>query len=258
MSTRPLVGVTGPDRGGAVAWQLTRAALRRAGARTVHITPDRPCGIERLDGLVVGGGADIDPALYGEIAETTLEVVQAANVTVKQHRTPKLSLLLAPGIFLMRKIFEAHTRGPDPKRDVLERKLLDGALARRIPVLGICRGAQLLNVCLGGTLHQDVSEFYVEKPQLRTVLPRKIVKITDGSCLAKVIGPGTCSVNALHHQAIRDLGDEVRVAAREDNGIVQAIEVRGHRFAIGVQWHPEYIPQHRRQQALFDALVSQC
>lgn len=245
-------------RGGVVAWQLTRIALRRAGARAVRITPDRPCGIERLDGLVVGGGADIDPALYGEMAESTLAVLDASADTVRQHRTPPLSLLLAPGIFLMRKVFEAHTRGPDPKRDDLERALLDGALARGIPVLGICRGAQLLNVCLGGTLHQDVSEFYVETPQLRTVLPRKLVRVADGSRLARVIGSGPCSVNALHHQAIRDLGDDVHVAAREDNGIVQAIEVRAHRFAIGVQWHPEYIPQHRRQQALFYALVDQC
>jgi putative glutamine amidotransferase len=263
--TRPLVGVTGPDRGGTVAWELTRIALRRAGARAVRITPDAPQSIDRLDALIVGGGADIDPGLYydepghdepaDDAGEGFAAVVEASGRTVRQHRTPALSLLLAPGIFLMRKVFEAHTTGPDPRRDALERTLLEGALSRRRPILGICRGAQLLNVVLGGTLHQDVSSFYVETPQLRTVLPRKRVEIVEGSTLARVIGAAPCAVNALHHQAVDQLGRDVAIVARERNGIVQGIEVRGHPYAIGVQWHPEYIPQQRRQQALFWALV---
>jgi len=258
MRRRVRVGITGPDRGGAVARELTRIALRRAGADVLTITPDSPCSIEDVDALVIGGGADIDPEIYGEEPEKIADVIDATQRSVKLHRTPPLSLVLAPGIFIMRKIFERHTAvGHDGARDALEIMLIDEALTQNKPILGICRGAQLLNVCLGGSLHQEVAGFYVEKPQLRTVLPRKIVNIAEGSRLARVIGGAPCVVNALHHQAIddADLGRRVRVVAREDNGIVQAIEVEGAKFAIGVQWHPEYIPQHRRQQALFEALV---
>jgi len=258
MSRRVRVGITGPDRGGAVARQLTRIALHRAGADSIAITPERPRTIDEVDALVIGGGADIDPEIYGDEPEKIVDVIEATQKTVKKHRTPPLSLLLAPGIFVMRKIFERHTAvGHDVDRDALEMMLIDEALAQNKPILGICRGAQLLNVCLGGSLHQDVAGFYVEKPQLRTVLPRKLVNIAEGSRLARVIGAAPCVVNALHHQAIDrdDLGRNVKVVAHEDNGVVQAIEVDGARYAIGVQWHPEYIPQHRRQQALFDALV---
>jgi putative glutamine amidotransferase len=258
MSKRVRVGITGPDRGGAVARELTRIALRRAGADPISITPDHPRSIDEVDALVIGGGADIDPEIYGEEPESLVNVIEQTQGAVKKNRTPALSLLLAPGILVMRKIFERHTAmGHDSARDALEMMLIDEALAQNKPILGICRGAQLLNVCLGGSLHQEVAGFYVEKPQLRTVLPRKIVNIAEGSRLARVIGGAPCVVNALHHQAIdpEDLGHRVRVVAREDNGIVQAIEVEGARFAIGVQWHPEYIPQHRRQQALFEALV---
>ncbi len=258
MAKRPRVGITGPDRGGAVARELTRLALRRAGAEPRAITPESPCTIDDVDALVIGGGADIDPEIYGEEPETIANVFDKTRGAVKRHRTPALSLLLAPGILVMRKIFERHTAvGHDGARDALEMMLIDDAFAQNKPILGICRGAQLLNVCLGGSLHQDVAEFYVEKPQLRTVLPRKLVNIAEGSRLARVIGGAPCVVNALHHQAIdpEDLGRNVQIVAREDNGIVQAIEVEGARFAIGVQWHPEYIPQHRRQQALFEALV---
>lgn len=253
---RPLVGVTGPDRGGQVAWEMTRVALLRSGARAMRVTPSCPASVERLDALVVGGGADIDPSLYGELPETFAHVVDASRTHVRQNRTVPLSLVFAPGLFVMRKIFQAHTKGPDGARDDLERRLIDDALEKGIPVLGICRGAQLLNVCFGGTLFQDVASFYRESVQLRTVLPRKIVQIAPGSHLARVIGAAPCAVNALHHQAVRDLGVGLAAVAVEENGIVQAIEARDLRFVIGVQWHPEYIPQHRRQRALFDALVA--
>jgi putative glutamine amidotransferase len=256
---RVRVGVTGPDRGGAVAWELTRIALRRAGAEAIRITPGHPATIADVDALVIGGGADIDPEIYGEVPETIVHAFEESKESVDRHRTPALSLVLAPGIFVMRKIFERHTAvGHDTDRDALEMMLIDDAIKRDRPVLGICRGAQLLNVCLGGSLHQDVAGFYVEKPQIRSVLPKKVVNIAEGSHLARVIGAAPCAVNALHHQAIddEDLGRDIAVVAREGNGIVQAIEVRSARYAIGVQWHPEYIPQHRRQQALFEALVA--
>jgi putative glutamine amidotransferase len=221
------------------------------------MTPGKAIRVEELDGLVLGGGADIDPTLYGEVPTSMREVVEAAEKSVKRAQLPLISLLLAPSILLARKIFEAHTKlGPDPARDDLERALLEYAVYRGLPVLGICRGAQLMNVCAGGTLYQDVTEFYVESPQLRTVLPRKRVRVQPGSHLAKLLGRTECAVNALHHQAIRDVANDYDAVATEKNGIIQAIEDRRHAFRIGVQWHPEYLPQDPRQRALFDALVS--
>jgi putative glutamine amidotransferase len=255
--TRPTIGVTGPDRGGAAAWIATRIALQRAGAKAVRVTPSRPRDLTQLDGLVLGGGADVDPALYGETVETLGEAVDAVRDDAGHRpRHRRASIVLVPLIFTARKLLEEGTRaGPDPARDELEQSLLAGAVERRLPVLGICRGAQLMNVWFGGTLHQDIREFYVETPQLRTVLPKKVVHLEKGSHLSRLMGATECVVNALHDQAIEDLGDGLAVVGREGNGIVQAIEHPDLPFMIGVQWHPEYIPHHRRQRALFDGLV---
>jgi putative glutamine amidotransferase len=254
---RPTIGVTGPDRGGTAAWIATRIALGRAGAKAVRVTPGDPRTIDQLDGLVLGGGADVDPTLYGETVETLGEAVDAVRDEAgHQRRRNRASIVMVPLIFAARKMLEEGTRsGPDPARDVLEQSLLAGAVERRLPVLGICRGAQLMNVWFGGTLHQDIREFYVETPQLRTVLPKKVVHLAKTSHLAKLMGATECVVNALHDQAIEELGEGLAIVGREGNGIVQAIEHPDHAFMIGVQWHPEYIPHHRRQRALFDGLV---
>ena len=256
MKRLPVIGVTGPDRGGMAAWIATRIALLRAGGKAVRVTPKHPRTISELDGLVLGGGADVDPALYGETVETLGEAVDAVRDGGGHRRRNRASIVLVPLIFAARKALEEGTRsGPDPARDELEQSLLAGAVERRLPVLGICRGAQLMNVWFGGTLLQDIREFYVETPQLRTVLPKKVVHLTKSSHLAKLMGVTECVVNALHDQAIEDLGEGLAIVGREGNGIVQAIEHPDHPFMIGVQWHPEYIPHHRRQRALFEGLV---
>jgi putative glutamine amidotransferase len=234
---------------------MTRLGIERAGGRPRRVTPSRPASIDDLDALVLGGGADIHPELYGDKPEPVAEVVAASKETAERRRTPRATVLLAPAVYLFRRAFAAHDSGPDQARDALERELLRGALERDMPVLGICRGAQMINVVLGGNLHRDLGEFYVETPQLRTVLPRKTVQIEKDSCLAKVLGPGACAVNALHHQAVRGLGEGLVVCAREPSGVVQAIEAPGRLFVLGVQWHPEYLPQHPRQRRIFEALV---
>ena len=135
-------------------------------------------------------------------------------------------------------------------------RLLDDAVRRGLPVLGICRGQQLLNVYFGGSLHQDLATFYVEDPATRTILPRKRVTLEPGSRLAELLGPDE-RVNALHRQGMNTLGERLRVAARDRNGIVQAIEHESLPFVVGVQWHPEYLPQVPSQRAIFSALVRQ-
>jgi len=253
---RPVIGVTGPDRGGLAAWWFTRLALWRAGATAVRITPGRPQPLQGLDGLVIGGGADIDPALYGDASSLPQSSLKQQERNLARWL---LSLLLFPLIYLARRILSTmtHPPGGDPDRDRLETALLREALQHGLPVLGICRGAQLLNVVCGGSLHRDLADFYVEAPQLRTIWPEKLICIEAGTRLAAILDCSACRVNSLHSHAVNALAPELRFAAREPNGVVQAIEHRRLPFAIGVQWHPEYLPQRHEQQNLFRALAKQ-
>ncbi|PWC54715.1 gamma-glutamyl-gamma-aminobutyrate hydrolase family protein [Azospirillum sp. TSO22-1] len=214
---RPLIGITASARGARISSWANRMAVWRAGGRSVRITSLEPFPIDQLDGLVVGGGDDIDTALYGEAAQ------------------PKIRI--------------------DPERDRLELQALDVAEARGMPVLGICRGSQMINVHRGGSLHVDIHEVYEEAPRLRTVLPRKRVSIVPDSGLYRILGISECRVNALHHQAVNRLGEAISVVARERSGVVQGIEAEGARFLVGVQWHPEYLVADPRQQNLFRTLV---
>lgn len=249
MSERPLIGVTGPVRGGRISWWMTRRALRRAGARCVRITSDKPRQAAALDGVVLGGGSDISPEYYGEELREL-----AAGDTRQRFREKLISLLL----FLIRALFSVKLRQPprDPARDELEKALCLYALERGLPLLGICRGAQLINVTAGGTLFQDTRDFYTETPHIQTIMPRKYINIDTDSRLHRVMEVDSATVNSLHNQAINELGEGIRVSARDLNGIIQAIEHCKHPFVIGVQWHPEYLPQLASQQRLFAALVA--
>jgi putative glutamine amidotransferase len=250
MAERPLVGVTGPDRGGLVAWLMTALALRRSGANPVRITPGRPCDETLLDAVVIGGGSDVDPFHYGE-----------DRLWEKSHRRSRRSTavdwLIGLALSVFRALFATYkSQDYDPERDSLEQRLIRHALYFDLPILGICRGAQLMNVTLGGSLHQDLGHFYTEETSnVRSILPRKIVRLSDKTRLRDILGRDDCQVNALHDQSIKQLGQDIVISAAEPNGIVQAIEKQGHRFFIGVQWHPEYIPQSSIQQGLFRHLV---
>jgi putative glutamine amidotransferase len=250
--TRPVIGVTGPDRGGLAAWLATWLAVRRAGGRAVHITPRRPRTHRALDGLIIGGGADVGPGLYGALHVSLLDELEAAEPRRAQRL---LGAIVYPLRWLLRRTLLTRLSGGDPDRDRLEQDLIRDALEQGRPLLGICRGMQLLNVVCGGTLHQGLEGFYEEHPRIRSVLPRKRVALTEGSRLQRILGCTDCAVNALHDQAIDRLGEGLRAVARESSGVVQAIEHTGAPFAVGVQWHPEYLPQKPDQQALFRALV---
>jgi putative glutamine amidotransferase len=124
-----------------------------------------------------------------------------------------------------------------------------------LPILGICRGSQMINVALGGTLHTDIYEVYVQAPKMRTVLPRKTVTVEHGSRLDRILSCNPCLVNALHHQSVDRLGQGLKIAARDESGIVQAIESESAPFLLGVQWHPELLVWKKPQQRLFAALA---
>ena len=250
---KPLIGVTGPDQGGRAAWWATRWLLKRAGARACWITPSRQRNVGELDGLVIGGGADIEPKLYGQ--QRMEEVFEAARERQTLHRKLVI-LLLFPLIYLMRRLLSGHTAAKeDSARDELELGLIRKGLDDGMPMLGICRGAQLINVALGGSLHQALTDFYTETPQIRSVLPRKEVKLEPGSRLVNILDCNPCRVNALHSQAIDKPGEGLQIVAREPNGVIQAVEHKDHTFVIGVQWHPEFMPQSEGQFGLFIALT---
>lgn len=216
---RPLIGVTGPDRRGTAAWWCTRFALRRAGAEAVRVTPGQPVSLDELDGLVVGGGADIDPIHY---------LVDVPATPLRRY---------------------------DPGRDALELELLRGARRRDLPVLGICRGCQLLNVVRGGNLLQDLRPLRRRTSNRAMPLPLKTVTVERDSALERLTGRERLRVNSIHWQAVDRAGEGLRVVARDADGFAQAVEDGGARFALGVQWHPEYLPYLPEQLGLFRALV---
>ena len=203
-------------------------ALAGAGALPVALPHDPALAeawLDRIDALVVTGGAfDVDPVLYGAGD-------RHATVSLKAGRT------------------------------AAEMALVRGALARDMPVLGICGGQQLLAVAFGGTLVQHIPDSVPgalehEQPNPRDQ-PGHEVRVVPGTRLAAIVGTTAMRVNSAHHQAVATAGPGAVVNAHAPDGVVEGIEHPGHRFAIGVQWHPEFLiaPGDRR---LFDALVSAC
>ena len=253
---KPLIAVTGPDKGGTAAWWFTRLAVWFQGGRAVRITPSRPHRGIDLDGLILGGGADINPERYGQsLLDELSGKKRPAPSGSRQWFFRIISILIFPILFLIRKLFSTKSPTLDEARDEIELELLKYALEKGIPILGICRGAQLINVHFGGNLHQDIDTFYREVPKVQTIWPEKKVEIKSGSKLEGVLKSSRLWVNALHHQAVDSIGESLEIVAKEDTGIAQAIENPQHPFLIGVQWHPEYMPQIPRQRALFKALV---
>ena len=178
--------------------------------------------LDRIDALIITGGAfDVDPALYS---------------TDQRHQSVALK----------------------PSRTQAELALLHGALARDMPILGICGGEQLLAVALGGSLIQHIPDSVAkalahEQPNPRDQ-PGHSIAITPGTRLAAITNATSMAVNSAHHQAVRDPGPHLIVNARAPDGVIEGIESPTHRFCLGVQWHPEFLldPGDHR---LFAALI---
>lgn len=248
---RPTVAVTGPDRGGWPAWFFTALAVRRAGGRPFRVRPGKPRHERPFDALIVGGGADVDPELYADDEGPAPGEIKAAEKRLAQRL---IGYFFYPFLWLLRLMFQAHGGALDHRRDRLEKKLINQALAAGKPILGICRGMQLINVVRGGTLNRDLSGFYTETPQVRGLLPVKKVDLAGNSQLATIFAANSILVNAIHNQAVASLGQHLHATGREKNGIIQAIEA-ADTWCIGVQWHPEYLPQKNVHQRLFRALI---
>lgn len=215
---RPTVLVTSPARGGLGLWGMSRLVLWAVGARPRRVRPGDPAPRwSAIDGVVLGGGVSIDPARYDE------PIAREARV--------------------------------DPARDALELDVLAEAEARALPVLGICRGAQLLNVSRGGSLHQDLRQSWPRHSPRRHLRACKRVEVSEGSCAHRALGRTSLKVNSIHRQGVARVGSGLRVSARDELGIVQAIEDESARFVLGVQWHPELLPHRSAHRALFQTLV---
>lgn len=199
-------------------------ALLAAGAKEEEVELVSPADASRVrasdyDGILFAGGEDVDPSFYGE---------------KKQHAS-------------------VHDSRP---RDEFEFSLLEGALDRRSPILGICRGVQMINVRFGGTLYQDMKQDAV--PQLehrQTDLgktrqePTHSVLVTDADSSLGSIVQRTCRVNSLHHQAVKRLGRGLKVTARSEDGFVEAVEsAEEYPFLVAVQWHPEEMVRNSSEQ----------
>jgi putative glutamine amidotransferase len=196
-------------------------AVEAAGGIPVILAPTQldsvPALVERLDGVCLSGGPDIDPFAYG------------ADV-----RHPELGSTY-------------------PEVDGFELAVARAADAAGMPLLGICRGAQALNVARGGTLHQHVDGH--RQSDLATVATQEVA-VQPRSRLAEITGSGAqLAVNTFHHQAVDVLGAGLRVVARSADGIVEAIEDRTRTLVLGVQWHAESLIERAEHAALFDALV---
>lgn len=255
---RPRIGVTGPDTGGAAAWLFTSLLIWWAGGRPVRIRPGRPRRLDKLHGLVLGGGADIDPDTY----EKRGFLKRYLDSTLKNPRKSwrvRISHFLRrssyPLVYLFRKLLSRRSHRRDTERDQLEFYYLDQAVKRRLPVLGICRGSQLINIYFGGNLYNDIANLYLDQVIPTSIIPVKKVTLTPGSRLEGLLRCRNLWVNSLHHQAVKEPGEGIHVAAREANGLVQAIEYSALPYMIGVQWHPEYLFRKKKQRLLFSELV---
>ncbi len=239
LSHRPVIGITldletprdPPPRGGPVQpfYALREnycTAITRAGGLP-QLLPHEPAQAKAyaagLDGLVVtGGDFDVDPAVFGDNS-------RHASITTKERRT------------------------------AFELALTRAALARDLPVLGICGGQQLLHVVLGGRLIQHIPDEVAgalehEQPNPRNE-PGHAVRIEPGTLLHRICGCDEMQVNSAHHQAAKDPGDGVVVNALAPDGVIEGIEAPSYRFCLGVQWHPEYLVADR-DAAIFEAFVA--
>jgi putative glutamine amidotransferase len=233
---RPVIGLcTALERARWSVWDQQAVLLprnyvdevNRAGGLAVLLPPDAQLvecpeeALELLDGLLLAGGADIDPASYGAVAH-------------------------------------AETQDSVPERDAFEIALTRAAIERDLPLLGICRGMQLINVALGGTLEQHLPEHLGHEEHRRVIGTfdgsDHDVEVLEGTLAMRVIGAGVHGTKSHHHQGVDQLAEGLNVGARSPrDGLIEAIELPDRSFVLGVQWHPEADPTSPVIDGLIDA-----
>ncbi len=234
MSEKPIIGITlslfrstSREEGRPPAWVAYADVVAENGGLPLfiptHLDPERSQGLyERIDGLILSGGGDILPQSYGDDQRADLDE-------------------------------------PDPQRDAFEFDVLEQAMHREIPFLGICRGLQVINVGLGGSLFQDIRsdcpECMPHKESDAHPEPLHPVLIRHGTRLHSIIRETEIKTNSYHHQAIRDLAPALSRSARSPDEIVEAVELPDFPFGLAVQWHPERMRSAPSTKALLGALM---
>jgi putative glutamine amidotransferase len=233
----PIIGLTasrGTDPWGQSATVVPDAYIRAimgAGGLPLVVPSDAAGSCwedmySRLDGILFTGGGDLEPSTYGGRKHPAIE-------------------------------------GVDPARDALELKLLDRAVGDRKPFLGICRGCQLVNVGLGGTLYEHIPDdlpgaLQHDQPGDRKTSAYHEVRFDNGALIARISGSSAIAVNSHHHQGLRDPGLGLRSVGRTADGLVEAVELPDHPFGLAVQWHPEWLTGQAHARALFRKFVEAC
>jgi len=224
---KPVIGVTGPDKGGEAAWLFTALSILLSGGKPVRIRPKLPREIGKIDGLVLGGGADINPKSYTEdlfIEQYLNKTIREKNVSLFRRIGRMINWLYFPVVFVLRKLLGVKEHKPSDARDELEFNLLEQAVNKGIPVLGICRGAQLINIYFKGSLYEDINKFYFEEPNRHSIFPVKTIHLKKDSQLREILELNKLKVNALHNQAVKEKGEDIIISAKEKNEVVQGIE----------------------------------
>lgn len=220
---KPYIGISISRRASIVTKAALYFSILLCGGRPKFLYPNCRIDVADFDGLLLSGGDDINPELYGQEAK--------------------------------------KDKAYDNSRDENERALFSLAELSQKPVLGICRGCQMINISRGGTLHLDIEKAYEKAKYPASVLGylffRKPVRLVDGTLLQRVIQLRSLRVNSLHKQAIDGLGENLVISATENNGIIQGIEGRGDTFIVGVQYHPEYMIYKKSSRDLFKSFIEQ-
>lgn len=237
------IAVTGPDKKLPIAWWATRFILWMQGVNAFYITPNKPHTSKKIHAVIIGGGDDIEPIIYGD------------------ESNPKYTY--------------------DPARDKLEMAVAQKAISANTPILGICRGAQLLNIIAGGSLISNINDLRKHTPKKGKITPCKTINIKKPSLLSRCLGSNCTAVNQLHNQAVKNIGTNLKVTAKDNDGFIQAIEkanTQTHNqdhdknkkekekenshlapasksFLLGVQWHPEYLFYKKCQRNIFKQLI---
>ncbi len=226
MPFRPLIAVTRPhlEKKKDYNFKHFKFFFSLLNARVIRVSPDQEVNLNHCDGLLLSGGADIHPSHYG------------------QAERPHFRHMV--------------------DRDAMEIELFHQFKDKNKPIMGVCRGMQMINVCLGGTLYQEISEQFSDTQYPKTYpkkyLYRKPTTIKPASRLFSIIQKDQIMVNSMHHQAVNKLGKGLKVSAMEPKGIIQAIEHETIPHIFGVQWHPELMHFQIEQWKIFNHFVKLC
>lgn len=198
-------------------------AIKKAGGYPIMLFDDIDFP-NCIDGILLTGGGDVNPLLFGEEP-----IVENGEIC--------------------------------PLRDDFEYKLCQYAFRNKIPMLGICRGMQIIALCSGGSIYQDIYKQtntnikHIQKaPRFQ---PTHTIEI-ENSILYEIVNEKSCMVNSFHHQSVKEVGPNFIVSARSKDGMIEAIEQKSNHFVVGVQWHPETMTKDNIQQKLFELFVQKC